>query len=632
VNSTTLEPSLDPTQRIFELTALYEVSRILIETPVEKQLTFEVLTAAMGLAGSSWGVIWIAAEDDGTLVAVNSCGRPMPVDDRCALSDEWWRHLAARSEPILWAGGAVGESSNGAAEYPQTSLPWLDALEPELVIPLTAQGRLYGIIGLGPNSLSQPYAAFLLNLLGSIGHLVAMALSRRSAAEVVAPEPFSGSLAAFRQKYPVLRNLVGESAAVLDLYQDLTRVAAAACTVLLQGETGTGKQLAAEVLHALSPRHDGPFIEVDCSAFPDTLIDSELFGHKKGAFTGAAQDRRGVFELADGGSLFLDEVGNLPPQTQGRLLRVLQERRFRPIGGERNIEVDVRVIAATNSDLRQDVKQGTFREDLFYRLYVYPLRLRPLRDRRDDIPVLAKHFLEMAARENNLPVPDLSEGFLKQLSDHPFPGNIRELRHLMERTLLRSEERELLEPSDLRDTATFDVSRFRDSAHTTDSDQIERLPAPEGKDAYPLKAGEDRGAWVLDNLRRHRFNVKATAEALALRARRDPDGAPPLTDRSSLTYYLQGECYRLFLENQGNVGEAGSALAAGAEELTAIATSRMRSCVDSARRIVVDCPDLEEARKRLGKRLSKLPAHYLDVLDQLAEQLWQEKKSGAPEP
>jgi hypothetical protein len=294
--------------------------------------------------------------------------------------------------------------------------------------------------------------------------------------------------------------------------------------------------------------------------------------------------------------------------------------------------VDVRVIAATNSDLRQDVKQGTFREDLFYRLYVYPIRLRPIRDRKEDIPVLAKHFLEAVARENNMPVPELSEGFVKQLAEHRFPGNIRELRHLMERTLLRSEERNLLEPDDLRDTATFDVSRFQGLSDPQAVVDLDGSAASDERVDYPLRAGEDRGAWVLDNLRRHRFNVKATAEALALSARRDPDGAPPLTDRSSLTYYLQGECYRLFLENQGDIWQAGTALAAGAEELTAIATSRMRSCVDSARRVVDDCTDLEEAHRRLGKRLSKLPSAYQGVLDQLAEQLWQEKESGAPEP
>jgi transcriptional regulator with GAF, ATPase, and Fis domain len=199
--------------------------------------------------------------------------------------------------------------------------------------------------------------------------------------------------------------------------------------VLLEGETGSGKELAARVLHGLSPRREGPFIEVDCGAIPENLIESELFGHEKGAFTGATSARKGVFELADGGTLFLDEVANLPLKTQNRLLRVLQERRFRPIGGEESVEVDVRVVAASNRSLREAVREGSFREDLFYRLYVYPIRIPPLRNRREDIPSLASFYLEKCARDNDLPVPRLPDEFVERLTQHarrspdPHPGS-----------------------------------------------------------------------------------------------------------------------------------------------------------------------------------------------------------------
>ena len=613
MDSSTLEPSHDPAQRVFELTALYEVSRILLETPPERRLSFEVLTAAMGLAGSLWGVIWVLAADGCVLEPAGACGRPLPEREPVALPPEWHRFLATRADPLMWK--EFHRSSDGkslsAGTLPAVSLPWLDTLDPEMVVPLSAQGRLHGLIALGPNSLNQPYEPFLLGILGSIGHLVAVALSRRSLERESAPPEAAGTAEDYRRSHPALRLIVGESDAVMELYRDLVGVAQASCTVLLEGETGTGKQLAAEVLHRLGPRSTGPFIEVDCSAFPETLIDSELFGHKRGAFTGASADRRGVFEMAHGGTLFLDELGNLPPNTQSRLLRVLQERRFRPLGSERTVDVDVRVVAATNRDLREDVRAGAFREDLYYRVYVYPIRLAPLRERKEDIPVLARHFIEVVAAENRLPAPVLAQPFLDRLQEYPFPGNVRELSHLMERVLLRAKGKSRLDPDDLNEIGMVATAPV--------------VPPPA---RAPSPAGMERGAWVLERLRSHRFNIKATAEALARRAGTHREEAPPLTDRSSLTYYLQGECFRLYLENGGDVTRAGSALAGSARELTAIATSRLRSNLNGVLRAIGECATVEEARSRLHDRLSKLPADYRGIVDRLAEHVWGLKETG----
>ncbi len=598
VDSPTLEPSHDPAQRIFELTALYEVSRILLESRPEQQVTFEVLTAAMGLAGSTWGVIWVLAGEERRLIPVAACGRPLP--ERCPVSipADWSQRLAAGSEPMLW--------TDRSSDSP---IAWLEEVEPEMLVPLSAQSSLHGLIALGPNSLDQPYGPFLMSLLGSIGHLVALALSRGDPPVAKIETVTAGTAEDLRTHFPELGRIVGESPAVLALYQDLVGVAKASCTVLLEGETGTGKQLAAEVLHALSPRSTGPFIEVDCSAFPETLIDSELFGHKKGAFTGATHDRRGVFELAHGGTLFLDELGNLPNQTQGRLLRVLQERRFRPLGGERTVDVDVRVIAATNRDLRDEVRKGMFREDLYYRVYVYPIRLAPLRERNEDIPLLARHFLGRVADENGIPVPELSGALLDRLKNQLLPGNVRELNHLMERVLLRRKGKAVLGPEDLDDIGLT---------------RREELPAEQTS----AQAGIERGAWVLKNLRTFRFNVKATAQALVRQARENPEEAPPLTDRSSLSYYLQGECFRFYLDQDGDIDRAGRELAGADEDMVPVATSKLRSSLNAALSSTEGSTSLEDTREALRDRMSKLPVDYSATLDRLAEHLWEMKRTG----
>jgi formate hydrogenlyase transcriptional activator len=227
--------------------------------------------------------------------------------------------------------------------------------------------------------------------------------------------------------------IVGQSQALQKVLREIRQVAATDSTVLLLGETGTGKELMARAIHQLSPRKDRPLIKVNCGAIAPGLVESELFGHEKGAFTGALQRRIGRFELANNGTLFLDEIGELPPESQTRLLRVLQEQEFERVGGSQQIRVDVRLIAATNRDLEAEVAAGRFRADLFYRLNVFPARIPPLRERKEDIPHLARHFVAHQQRRLGKKIEGISRDGMEKLRRYPWPGNIRELQNVIER-------------------------------------------------------------------------------------------------------------------------------------------------------------------------------------------------------
>jgi len=233
-----------------------------------------------------------------------------------------------------------------------------------------------------------------------------------------------------------LENIIGESPAMRQLFETVQQVAPSRATVLITGETGTGKELIAKAIHNLSPRKNGAFIPVHAAALPSTLLESELFGHEKGAFTGAVERRIGRFELADGGTLFLDEVSELEPSIQVKLLRVLEERAFERVGGAKTLQVDVRLVAATNKDLKKLVSEGKFRDDLFYRLSVVTIDLPPLRERRDDIPLLVKAFLDEFGRENSKQVRELTPEALNVLLAYDWPGNVRELRNAIEQMVV----------------------------------------------------------------------------------------------------------------------------------------------------------------------------------------------------
>jgi transcriptional regulator with GAF, ATPase, and Fis domain len=232
--------------------------------------------------------------------------------------------------------------------------------------------------------------------------------------------------------------ILGESVALRGVVEQIELVAPTDASVLIFGESGTGKELVAREIHKRSRRRDKPMVKVNCASIPRELYESEFFGHVRGAFTGALRDRIGRFELASGGTLFLDEVGEIPVELQGKLLRVLQEGTYERVGEERTRNVDVRIVAATNRDLRRDVEEGRFRRDLFYRLNVFPIEIAPLRDRDGDIPVLARHFVDVAARKLNCSTMRLTDAELLKLQNYPWPGNVRELQNVIERAVIMS--------------------------------------------------------------------------------------------------------------------------------------------------------------------------------------------------
>jgi transcriptional regulator with GAF, ATPase, and Fis domain len=272
------------------------------------------------------------------------------------------------------------------------------------------------------------------------------------------------------------------------------RVATLASPVLLLGETGTGKEVLAHAIHEMSPRRDTPFVRVQCGAIPESLLDSELFGHEKGAFTGATSVRYGRFERAHQGTVFLDEIGELTPDAQVKLLRVLQEKEFERVGGSETLRVDVRVIAATHRDLPERVRQGRFREDLFFRLNVFPLTIPPLRQRREDIPQLLQNFLNSKCRELNLPQPPLPDAeTLAKLQAYNWPGNVRELQNVVERALITSGNGPLWFP-ELTNSPPLDASPLcAQPTHASAFPKLEAVDAEHIRKAMHVARGRIQG-------------------------------------------------------------------------------------------------------------------------------------------
>ncbi len=296
-------------------------------------------------------------------------------------------------------------------------------------------------------------------------------------------------------------DIIGESAAMHAVFDQLRKVMDTRVSVLITGETGTGKELIAAALHYWSQRRDKLFVAQNCAALPENLLESELFGHKKGAFTGATEDKKGLFEVADQGTLFLDEVGEMPLSLQAKLLRVLQEGEVRPVGASRSRKVDVRIVAATNRDLEVEVKEGRFREDLFYRLQVFPLRLPPLRERPEDIPLLAGHFLKRYVKEFGRSIEGFSQQAMECLAAYAWPGNVRELENEVQRLILRADEGEFV--------AEEHISERRGATKTA------RVPKPK-KGTLKEMMGEVERALLRDALAAHDNNKTATAKTLGM--------------------------------------------------------------------------------------------------------------------
>ena len=310
-------------------------------------------------------------------------------------------------------------------------LPRIRSLAPDLpIIMITAYGTVGNVVDAihagASNFIQKPWdnEKLLADIRSAIG-------KQKAEREVVQLKR------TLKQRYS-FKNIVGKSDIMLRLFDLVSQVAPSRSTVLIQGESGTGKELIAKAIHSNSPRRDKPFIPVNTGAVPSDLLESTLFGHERGAFTSAVVAKKGLFEVADQGTLFLDEIGTMSIDMQAKILRVLQDRRFMRLGGTQEIQVDVRIVAATNVNLQQAVKEGRFREDLFYRLNVISLELPPLRSRKEDIPLLAQHYLKFYADENGFPTPDLASDALRVLMEYEWPGNVRELENVIERCVVLS--------------------------------------------------------------------------------------------------------------------------------------------------------------------------------------------------
>ncbi len=346
-----------------------------------------------------------------------------------------------------------------ALNDPETALAFLDDSEVDVLITDMKMPRITGREVLERSKKNQPHIPVL--IMTAFGTIEAAVDVMKIGAFDYITKPFANDelllsvqnaaeLSRAHRQYRLLREameeqyglhrFVGRSKAMRDVLAMVDRAAPSRSTVLISGESGTGKELVARAIHFASPRKDGAFVSVNCMALNPGVLESELFGHERGSFTGATSMRRGRFEQADGGTLFLDEVGELTPDLQVKLLRVLQERRFERVGSGEEIEVDIRVVAATNKDLQQKVQSGEFREDLFYRLNVVHIPLPALRERREDIPLLIAHFTEKLSKENSIPAKNFSDEAMNFLMGYEWPGNIRQLQNVVERCLVLVQE------------------------------------------------------------------------------------------------------------------------------------------------------------------------------------------------
>jgi transcriptional regulator with GAF, ATPase, and Fis domain len=344
-----------------------------------------------------------------------------------------------------------------------------------LCVPLTVFQRVIGCIYLDSDSLSNRLNEEHLQLVTAIAGISAVALENARRLQWLEQENERLTVEVSQD-----RSLVGEGPRIKEVYQFLKRVAPTDSTVLIEGESGTGKELAARALHRNSPRASKPFVAINCSAIPESLLESDLFGHERGAFTGAAVQKKGRLEVADGGVVFLDEIGELAPALQAKLLRVLQEREFERVGGTHSIKVDIRLIAATNCNLEQAVREGKFRQDLYYRLAVLKITMPTLRDRQEDIPMLVRHFVQKHAKRCKVKPRPISREALSCLVNYDWPGNVRELENAIERALVLGNS-EMILPEDLPESL------------------LERTPQPEMTEAkYHAAVKELKKQLILD--------------------------------------------------------------------------------------------------------------------------------------
>lgn len=360
--------------------------------------------------------------------------------------------------------------------------------------PIKFEGEILGAIWIDEEKSVQDSLMAGAKLLRIVAAMLAPLLFRKVSAGQYFRDP--------EQKFGAF---IGQSGAMRKVYTQILQVAPSRATVFLEGESGTGKELAAKAIHEGSDRVNGPFVSINCAALPENLIESELFGHERGAFTGASALRKGKFELAHQGTLFLDEIGEMSPATQAKLLRVLQEHVVERLGGSHPIPVDARVIAATNRDLETMVQAGQFRQDLYYRLNVFPIHMPPLRERKEDIPDLARHFLWRQIRESNRGAAGISPDVLRIFNEYGWPGNIRELQNVIERAFLLLEPGEKIQPRHLPENML--------------AVGAESMEEPRGKNVLRDQLDELEKSAIIEALKTTRGHIGKSARSLGLTER-----------------------------------------------------------------------------------------------------------------
>ena len=408
------------------LAILYDVGTAINASVELPGLLQSILQAIFDAVPAERGAIllWDEAEGKWRTAATHARDRAFPPDDI---------HVShAIIEKALESGGPLlSADARSDARFRSSDSIQAYAIRSTICCPLVVRDQRLGVLHLDTRRTAEAFSEDDLRLVGAIASQAAIAIANARLHEALRRENVE-----LRRALGSRQAIVGESPAMRELVALLQRVSQADSTVLLRGESGTGKEVAARTLHALSPRRHKPFVCVNCAAVPETLLESELFGHERGAFTGAVERRIGRFEQANGGTLFLDEVAEMPPSTQAKLLRALQEREVQRIGGTRPLRIDVRLIASTNRDLEAALAAGEFRQDLYYRLKVIEITLPPLRERKEDIAPLCEHFLTELSRDMGRQPPAVDPAALRILEAYPWPGNVRELRNVLERALV----------------------------------------------------------------------------------------------------------------------------------------------------------------------------------------------------
>jgi len=573
------------------ITVRFEVARSLLGARDPRQVAWRTVYSGLGALGVRSGAMWVL-EERGRYRRLASAGLAgAPAAETIALSAAAREWIAAH--PVFAAGGggvarALGDvrarliehDAHTAAAVPGArGLAALLAFGPPLMADQPAPDP--AMIETLATLAGQALEPFMGDGAGESGPGRADDAGVRPARDL---RPF----AELRDSFPVLRDMVGESPALLETCRDLASVARTRFPVLLAGESGVGKELAARAVHQMSDRASGPLEVVDCGSIPAELIESELFGHVRGAFTGAQRDRRGAFELAHRGTLFLDEIGEMPLQLQTRLLRVIQESRFRRVGDEKLVEVDVRIVAATHRDLAAEVQARRFRQDLYYRLNVFAVHLPSLRERIEDIGTLLRHFLTIQGRELGVRRWRVEDDVVAALEQYDWPGNIRELVNLCTALVVHARGTGVVTPADL--------------AHVWKRQYVGR-EAPWSGGGTPAR--ERLGEWVLDQARQTRFNLVELTRLLQRQKRAGQ--RVPVAERSALSYYLTGEILKALAAAAGEP-EAAARELAREEDLLA----RMRGRVQKTVEALAACDSLDDARQRFVK----VPAGYETALEQ----------------